>query len=53
MAEGKIDSLKNLQKSKVMVFFGEKDKILAPGVTDKAAEFYKTFGANVVYKKDP
>jgi len=31
------------------VFFGQKDHVLAPKVTDKAVEYYKFFRANVKY----
>ena len=48
-AASKIDPLNNLQNSKVFVFFGKKDDVLAPGVTDKTAEFYRTFGADLKY----
>lgn len=38
--EGKIEDPKHIKDSPVFIFFGKKDTMLAPGVTDKANAFY-------------
>ena len=45
----KIENPLNIKNSSVFIFFGKKDSMLAPGVTDKANAFYTNFGANLKY----
>ena len=37
----------------MLIYFGEKDKVLAPGVTEKANMFYEHFKADLKYVRNP
>ena len=50
--EGLIEPTKNIENKKVYIQFGEKDKVLAPGVTEKANKFYEHFKADIKYVRD-
>ena len=49
----KIDNISNIKGKKVFIFFGEQDKVLAEGVTQKANDYYRHFGADVFYEVNP
>lgn len=36
----------------MLIYFGEKDKVLAPGVTEKANMFYEHFKADIKYVRN-
>jgi len=44
---GEIDSVKNLEGSKVYLFSGSKDVEVVTGVVEHAENLYKHFGANI------
>ena len=43
----------NVKNSPVLIYHGEKDKVLSPGITEKANEYYIKTGADVTYFRNP
>lgn len=46
-----IDPLQNLKGSPLYLLFGSEDDVLVKGVTEKANDYYKWFGADVKYER--
>ena len=42
-----ITPLSNIKHSPVLIYHGEKDQVLSPGITEKAFEYYTKVGADV------
>lgn len=53
-SQGLIDPVSNLQGSKVYIYSGKADSVVAPGASEALETYYKSFvpAANIQYKKD-